>query len=220
MPRWFKRRRPVVVMAAAFAIFVLAAAGFTVYAASNTMFYGCYDPFARTIGNVGLGSAVKCPGWETPVSWSQTGPTGPQGPTGASGPSGPSGPQGAGGPSGPSGPSGPTGAAGAAHAYGAIGIEPGGTSTFVEPGAHNIAGVERRSMGWYCVGIDPSVDLSTTVPVVTIVGVAFDQYAMVNVISEACALGGSTDPSHGIQVTTTNAAGNFVDPTGFTIVLP
>ena len=56
-----------------------------------------------------------CNGFETAVSWNQSGPTGPIGPTGASGPIGASGTIG------PTGPSGPTGPAGSvATAYGSV----------------------------------------------------------------------------------------------------
>ena len=101
MSRWLhvpRGRR--LAVAAAIAVLVLAGLGVTAYATGNTVFYGCYDPYLRAIGNVGLGSASRCPAWETPVSWSQTGPagpSGPSGPTGATGPSGPIGPQGPGG---------------------------------------------------------------------------------------------------------------------------
>ena len=179
-----------------------AAVGVGAYADGNTVFYACYNSFSRSLSNVALGSPVDCSPRLTPVSWSQSGPTGPQGPTGATGPTG------------------PTGAAGAAHAFGSSGIEPGVLLAFFQPGSHNLTGVERQNTGSYCVEIDPSVDLSTTVPVVTIVGTANDQYAMVNVLSQACGLGGSVDTSHGVQVTTKDAAGNFVDPAGFAIVLP
>jgi len=101
---WFQRRR--LLVAAVVAVLVLAGAGITAYAAGNTVFYGCYNPYARTIDNVGLGTPVTCSPWLTPVSWSQTGPPGPAGttgPQGASGPTGPQGPQGASGPTGPQG---------------------------------------------------------------------------------------------------------------------
>jgi len=128
---WFQRRR--LLVAAVVAVLVLAGAGITAYAAGNTVFYGCYNPYARTIDNVGLGTPVTCSPWLTPVSWSQTGPsgpqgasgpTGPQGPQGASGPTGPQGPQGASGPTGPQGPqgaSGPTGPQGPQGASGPTG---------------------------------------------------------------------------------------------------
>ncbi|HUY97059.1 MAG TPA: hypothetical protein VMW47_05485 [Verrucomicrobiae bacterium] len=116
MSRWFGRRR--LVIAVAVAILVLVGAGITAFAASNTVFYACYNPYARTIDNVSLGTPVSCSPWLTPVSWSQTGPTGPQG---ATGPQGPSGPQGLQGPSGPQGSSGPQGASGPAGSQGPSG---------------------------------------------------------------------------------------------------
>ena len=110
MVRWFHGRR--LIVAAVIAVVVLASVGITAFATGNTVFNGCYNPYTRTIDNVGLGTPVNCSPWLTPVSWSQTGPagasgpSGPAGPAGASGPSGPAGPAGASGPSGPSGPAG------------------------------------------------------------------------------------------------------------------
>ncbi|MGA7673174.1 MAG: collagen-like protein [Nitrolancea sp.] len=79
---------------------------------------------------IDMDKGQTCNGFETAVSWNQSGPTGPSGASGAPGPSGPSGPIGptgasgpigASGTIGPTGPSGPTGPAGSvATAYGSV----------------------------------------------------------------------------------------------------
>jgi hypothetical protein len=92
------------------------------------------------------------------------GPTGAQGATGLKGVQGPTGAQGATGPRGDAGPKGDTGAPGdpgTARAYGRIDTD-GATVTQ----SKNIESVTNPSPGMFCIALDPSIDVTTTVPLV------------------------------------------------------
>lgn len=155
MSRWFGRRR--LIVAVVIATLVLAGAGVSAYATSNTVFYGCYNRYIRTIDNITLGSASRCSPLESPVSWSETGTSGPSGPQGVTGPSGPAGPTGATGPSGPqglsgdsaSGPSGPSGPQGPSGASGPSGPSgPQGTAGIVGLEGQQCAGTFQYIYGF------------------------------------------------------------------------
>jgi hypothetical protein len=56
--------------------------------------HGCYEKTWGALRVIDTGKPQKCSKFETPLSWSQTGPQGVQGPQGIQGPQGPTGPTG------------------------------------------------------------------------------------------------------------------------------
>jgi hypothetical protein len=117
---------------------------------SNGVIHGCYktqNGQLRVINTPGQ----SCNPSENALNWNQTGPAGP---AGGQGPAGPAGPRGATGATGPSGSS--------IRAWGQI----SGNEPLVQRGV-GITGVYRYSTGQYCVFVDPSIDLSTAVALVS-----------------------------------------------------
>lgn len=67
------------------------------------------------------------------------------------------------GPAGPPGPAGPAGPRGSARAYAFIGFD----ATLL-PGSTGVASVTQPVFGTYCIGLDPSINAATAVPVATV----------------------------------------------------
>jgi len=57
---------------------------------SGGVIHGCYDKSWGTLRVIDTGKPQTCTKFESPLSWSQTGPQGSQGPQGPTGPTGPS----------------------------------------------------------------------------------------------------------------------------------
>lgn len=110
---------------------------------------------------------------------------------------------------GSTGPAGPAGPPGAMRAYGFINSFT--TPPTVTAVGHGITGVDFFN-GIYCVYLDPSIDLASTTPLVTMANIAG---AIVSASPGSCSNAGKA----GIQVNMTDRSGNFV--TGdFSIAIP
>lgn len=83
-----------------------------------------------------------------------------------------------------------------------------------------MVGAAKLTTGLYCVGVDASVDLSSTVAVVTAVGGVSDQGASFEVLPAGCSYVGSPYMTRNVQVTARNGSGALIDPLGFMILVP
>lgn len=101
------------------------------------LIHGCYATNNGALRVVE--SPSECKANELAIRWNQTGPTGPQGPQGPTGPQGP---------------------AGQARAAGSVFP---GTPQFYTHGLTGWVGVERSSVGTYCLTPDPSITSSNSV---------------------------------------------------------
>lgn len=104
------------------------------------------------------------------------------------------------------------------RAYAQIGSLSSGSPSITR--AQNVISAARFDTGLYCVEVDPSIDLSKTVAVVTTVGGSSDQAASLAASPGGCSYVASPYITHNVQVTARSGSGALIDPRGFTIVVP
>ena len=104
---------------------------------------------------------------------------------------------------GPAGQRGPAGPAGSARAYAAV----NGNATLVDARSKNVLSVSNFGTGSYCVFLDPSIDVSTTVSLVSLTGGAGSSDTAVYTSTGTCSQGSGADEVAGVYVKTTTLAG-------------
>jgi hypothetical protein len=160
--------------------------------------HACYRKDGGALRIVDSEKGQKCMALESELVWNQRGTQGPpgdQGRPGATGPTGPAGPQG------------PPGTSGV-RAWISYGLNGDGAR-------QNVTRVDDLGNGLYCVLLDPSIDPTTTAPIVTpAAGTGFGAITA-TVVPAGCDSNGT-----GIQVQIYNAAGVGVTGIGFDLVVP
>ncbi len=109
--------------------------------------HGCYLKGLGTLRVIDTGKAQTCSSFETPLTWSQTGPPGAQGPQGSQGP------QGQQGPAGPTGPS---------DVWSVDGYGAGNKNVGMAPSEETLATTATLPAGSYSVQAETSLENNTS----------------------------------------------------------